>query len=501
MGRIHPRLTACLFLAVACARAADDPRLSPEERQREVEWLTSLGLKVPEGGLLLEAPYTGPFTARSFLVPTSWWRMPQPREVAAGALRQDLPALRVVMEKAYGGWASAQKRGWDWNRWFEEWDRELASKGSAKLDLPDALAPFGKLESIQLDNHSGPVGLPFFSSGSRSAVLDAAPQGVCTQMRTVDGAVFALDPKDPAQSPKKALILADPNSPEREGYYLAYPAKRGIVNGVQCGGKWVSARPNWSHSKRLLIANLAATASDEPSYRSAARDIGYLRLPSFTKQNVELLRKLVAALPESAGHEKLLIVDMRSNEGGDAPLAQVARWIDVPSVRKVMQGIGGCMPQSCLYTALRWGYEQVSTRALDPPISDDLRGNLQKQLDGLYRAGGGRLPGLRSRNPGGLGLSRAPRHRRASGRQTAPAGPGGQRVRQRLRIHDLCPVRRQSGSVIAGENTFGVGQFMQPGYFILPNSRIQFRIALGMSDIYGDGRSVDGYGHGCRYRR
>ncbi len=52
----------------------------------------------------------------------------------------------------------------------------------------------------------------------------------------------------------------------------------------------------------------------------------------------------------------------------------------------------------------------------------------------------------------------------------------------------------ESGSVIAGENTFGVGQFIQPGYFILPHTRLQFRLALGMSDFYGDGRSVDGYG-------
>ena len=39
----------------------------------------------------------------------------------------------------------------------------------------------------------------------------------------------------------------------------------------------------------------------------------------------------------------------------------------------------------------------------------------------------------------------------------------------------------QPGTVIAGENTYGVGQFIQPGFFILPNSRVKFRIALGMN--------------------
>ena len=55
----------------------------------------------------------------------------------------------------------------------------------------------------------------------------------------------------------------------------------------------------------------------------------------------------------------------------------------------------------------------------------------------------------------------------------------------------------EPGTVVVGESTCGVGQFIQPGYFILPHSRLKFRIALGMSDIYGDGRSFDGYGLGA----
>ena len=482
-----------LLLVAVCAWSAGDVRLSPDERQGEVQWLTSLGLKVPEGGPLLETPFAEPFTSRSFLVPTSWWRLPQPRDVAADALRQDVALLRIVMEKAYGGWASAQKRGWDWNRWFAEWDQELAAKGTAKLALPDALAPFGRLEAVQLDNHSGPVGLPFFASGSRTAVLDAAPQGACTQMRTVDGAIFTLDQADPAQLPKKARILLDVNAPEREGYYLAYPAKRGIVNGVLCGLKWITVRPTWAHSKRMLIANLAATASDTPSYRAIGKDMGYLRLPSFTKQNDELLHRLLGSLPESAGHEKLLIVDMRSNEGGDAPVAELARWIDLPAAQRVMQGLGGYRPQSCLYTALRWGYEQVTLRDMTPPLSDALRGNLQKELDGLFAP-----------TPAGCPVSvRETRPAWAYREHQVTTQPPAGKPRLVVLVDNECGsdcefmtylLAAEGGSVIAGENTFGVGQFIQPGYLILPHTRLQFRLALGMSDIYGDGRSVDGYG-------
>jgi C-terminal processing protease CtpA/Prc len=49
-------------------------------------------------------------------------------------------------------------------------------------------------------------------------------------------------------------------------------------------------------------------------------------------------------------------------------------------------------------------------------------------------------------------------------------------------------------TVVVGENTFGVAQFIQPGYAMLPHTGLPFRIALGVSDAYGDGRSFDGYG-------
>ena len=50
------------------------------------------------------------------------------------------------------------------------------------------------------------------------------------------------------------------------------------------------------------------------------------------------------------------------------------------------------------------------------------------------------------------------------------------------------------GAVFAGQNTYGVVQFIQPGYFVLPNTKHVFRVALGTSDPYGDQRSFDGYG-------
>jgi hypothetical protein len=481
-----------LLVTASFACAAGEIRLTFAERQGETEWLSSLGLQVPEAGLLLETPFAAPFTSRSLLTPTAWWRTPAADRVSADSLRLDLTTLRAVMQKAYGGWDSAQKRGWDWNRWFAAWDRDLAAKGTAQLAIAEALGPFGKLEAFQLDNHSGPVGL-FFQSGSRSAVLDGVASGECTQMRTVEGAVFAVDPKDPAQAPRKALVLGDTNVPEREGYYFAYPARRGVLAAVQCGGKWLDARPTWAHSKQQLMAGLAGRSANEPSYRALSAGIAYLRLPSFNKQNGELLGKLIATLPVSAGGEKLLIVDLRGNDGGDAPLDMLARWIDVASAAKVARGFGRRLPQSCLYTALRWGYQQFTTRALQPPISDGLRATLQKQLDGLFAPAEAGCPVTVQENGPVWGYREH--------RLTAQPPPGKPRLL--LLVDNECGsdcelltyvLAAQSGTVVAGENTFGVGQFIQPGYFILPRTRVPFRLALGMSDIYGDSRSFDGYG-------
>jgi C-terminal processing protease CtpA/Prc len=49
-------------------------------------------------------------------------------------------------------------------------------------------------------------------------------------------------------------------------------------------------------------------------------------------------------------------------------------------------------------------------------------------------------------------------------------------------------------TIVVGVNTAGVGQFIQPGLALLPHTGLAFRMALGTSDTYGDGRSFDGYG-------
>ena len=484
------RLLAVLIPSVCVW--ADDARLTPADREGEVQWLSSLGLKVPQGGPLLERPFDEPFTFRSLLVPTAWWREPFPREVAADALRQDLPLLRVVMEKAYGGWRSAEGRGWDWNRWFTDWDRELAARGDAKLPATDALAAIGRLMDFQLDNHSGPVGPVRFGSGSATAVLASDPAGTCTEMRTAEDRHFPINAKDPAQLPKKSKVIEGAEIRERSGYYISYPARRGKVSSIQCGGNWIAARTIDDTSRDRAIADLAQRPAGEPSYRTVSEPVGYLRLPDFSKENGEKLRALLPTLPKTAGQEKLLIVDLRGNGGGDAPLEALGRWLDIAAVRPAFK-FERRQPKSCLYEALRWGYTQVTTQALKPPISASLRANLQHSLDGLF-----------DRSPEGCPVKIEEEHSTWNYRQHVfPAAAPKSKPRLLVLVDNGCGsdceylayvLAASPGSVIAGQNTYGVGQFIQPGYFILPYSRVKMRIALGMSDNYGDGRSFDGYG-------
>ena len=481
------------FLVLALLRgAAADAVLSKEVRQGEVEWLSTFDLKIPDGGPLLENPFAEPFSRRSFLVPQAWWRAERPQRVAAPLLRGDVRLLESLMRKAYGGWQSAEARGWKWDAWFESWDRELETTGDKDLDLPSAFAPVGRLMDFQPDNHTGFFGAPF-GSGSRTAVLETSTSDACTEMKTADGRTLPLDPRDPAQAPKAARIVAGADAAERPGQYFSYPSKRGSAIAIHCGAKWIPVRVTWTGMERIgLIAEMSGTAGDEPLYRQAAPGIGYLRLPTFSKTNTELFRKLLPALPESAGHEKLLIVDLRRNFGGDNVVAQLSRWVDPEAIRDVMR-FGQDEPKSCLYDALRWGYMQYTMLPLKPPVSAELRQTIQRGLDALYAPSPAGCP---------VTVEKVRSEWNYKRHQFPPeARPGKPRLL--LLVDNFCGsdcefttyvLASVPGSIIVGENTFGVCQFIQPGYCILPHSRVPFRIALGRSDLYGDGRSVDGYG-------
>jgi hypothetical protein len=484
-------LFSLFLLALPAAGASgDDLVLNPTDIAQETAWLESLGVK---GTPVIEHPFSFPLSHRSFILPLSWYRSigdqrPEFRrgEISADLLGADLPLLRIVMEKAYGGWDQAAKRGWNWSQWFDGWAKLLADKKGQFLPIRTALAPYADLMNFQLDNHSGPLEVARFQSGSRSAVLSAPPTGACTEMKAGQDKIFSINAGDAGQQPRRAM-LSDMSTAV---WYLSYPDQRGDVVSVHCGDKWIEAKPAFqaqdSDRARNVLA-IAHTSEDVPSFRPVSDSISYLRLPTFTKQNGERLRALLSGLPKSAGSEKLLIVDLRGNGGGDAPLEEMSRWLDAGTV-KTAQNPNRRLAQSCLYSALKWGYTEVSIAGTQPPISELLRGRLQQEVDGLMQ-------------PSPEGCPAAFEERKSEwnySRHKLPARP-----RFLVLVDNRCAsdcelmayaFAAASGTVIAGVNTYGMAQYIQPGYFLLPHSRLPFRIALGTSDIYGDGRSVDGYG-------
>ncbi len=473
-----------------------DITLTGAEIDAEDAWLTSFGLELRAGSVLRERPFSHPLSNRSYVVPTEWYRQRPPEQVQADRLRRDLLTLRTVMEKAYGGWDTAENRGWDWNRWFSEWDASLAGRADQRLTLREAFAPLANLLEFQLDNHTGVAASAMhFGSGSRTAVLERKPTGPCTAMKTDSGRAFAIEPNDRGQQPKMALSVPTSGEMDQPVYYISYPARRGDMSFARCGDEWIRAAPVWNpmgKDRIKMVLELAKTEEDVPSYRTLSTAGSYFRLPTVTKQNGERLRTLIRALPATAGQEKVFIVDLRANEGGDAPIEALSRWVDLADLQSAAR-IAQRRRLSCLYTSLRWGYTQVTMAAVRPPVSEELRSNLQHALDMLFEPSPDGCPDT---------IDEVKSEWNYELRNFRAAPPPGQ-PRLLVLVDNACgsdgelmayALAAIPGTLVAGTNTYGVAQFIQPGYFVLPHTRIPFRIALGTSDLYGDARSFDGYG-------
>lgn len=465
---------------VVVSLLASDVRVPAEDRQANTEWLQRLGVKSPKDGLVLEQPWKQPWTRQSFVVPVQWFQRKAPETINAEQLRQDLPILKQLMANTYGGWATAERRGWNWDRFFTEADAALAGKGD--LSAKDAFAFWTQLMDFQLDNHSGPIPGYGASASSRTALLNAVPTGTCTQARTTEGKLIPLNAKDPAQQPHAAY------TPDLKPlHYITYPARYELA-AIECGGQWIDTAISWratAQDRMADIQELAQAPAGTPSFRKINADIAYLRLPTFSKQNNELLAKLEPTIKASG--EKLLIVDLRRNGGGDARLEAVEKFVKVPRVNGASR-----LSRSCLYTALRWGYAASSSARLEPPISSGLRRSLQGSADDLLKKSPEGCPSDFKETPGTWKYSDHTAWNPAPGKTRILAlidnGCGSD---CEYAVHLLSAI---PGTVFAGQNTYGVVQFIQPGYFVLPNTKHPFRIALGTSDPYGDGRSFDGYG-------
>src|SRR5437899_415494 len=96
------RAALAFFLLLTAHLRAADVKTTPAEREEEARWLQSLGVKPPAAQWPLEDPFALPFTRRSLVAPTAWYREKPLQTLRADLFREDIALLHKLMETAYG---------------------------------------------------------------------------------------------------------------------------------------------------------------------------------------------------------------------------------------------------------------------------------------------------------------------------------------------------------------------------------------------------------------
>lgn len=473
-----------LIACIGVASAAPPPTVAPAAIAAENALWTSLGATLPRGGVVLAQPYAAPYSNRSFVVPYAWYRafydtlkMRHDYPVNAAALRADLPTLHFLMQKTYAGYATAQERGWNWDAWFAGWDRALAARGNATLSLREAFAPWGRLETAQPDSLSGVAGWQAFANGSISAVLAQRPSGPCTTLRTTLGTI-ALSANDAGQQPH--AVQAWNGASFSKAWYVAYPSRDGSAHSISCADRSIAVQ----------AVSVSPKLAQVPSYALLAGDVAYVRLPTFDDANNAALYAALTKV-QGLGSERIVLFDLRGNDGSSAPTDILSDWVAQSQIEQ-SGGASQYGTTSCFHTALAFGAQQQLVGGIRPPASAQVTQFVQQVVDTLKGQPDCSVQPDLTQSDTGLQNHRFTATSDQPGQPRLVAivdnGCGGDCEYMADLIAGL------PGSVVVGSSTAGVMGFSQPGYFVLPHSRVPFRLALTRTDPYGDGRSVEGRG-------
>ena len=456
--------------------------VSPAEIQAEDERLKRLGFVVRDGSFLKEHPFEPPWTSHSLLTPSTWarpriMRWLVPRHVRADLLRADLDVLQPAMERAYGGWDTAAARGWNWNHWFARWRTLLVARGAAEISFDEAFSPVDTLIAFQRDNHTQiPLARWSTMSSSQTTVLATAPRGACTEFRA-GGRVFPIDADDAGQRVRAAKLWRTGATRLADTAYLSTPASAGTPVAVHCGDAWIPLQAAGAPPHDVLWSALLDELFrlDQVRIQRLGEGIVYARLPTFEPPYYEHASR--EGWPRRRPDDRVLIVDLRDNGGGAAGygLQTLRGWIDEKQMVSFDQ-IGKSLASSCLYPALKWNQGL---------------GDGQWWLDRMaqpYPLGCPRT--VETTPPRWTYLQHRFQPKPGDLRIVAVVNSGCASDCE-LMLELLASLPE---TLIVGANTYGMSQFIQPGYSILPRTGLEYRIALGTSNIYGDNRSLDGYG-------
>jgi hypothetical protein len=355
--------------------------LTKEEIAAEDAYLKQLGLVVRDGSFLKEHPFEAPWTSHSLLVPSGWLNEPPVRSVwsshhvRADLLLSDLDVLEPVMERAYGGWDNAAAHGWNWNQWFENWRKELAAKGRTEISFDEAFAPVRTLNAFQRDNHTQ-IPLNYDSlDPSQTAVLASDPGAPCSEIRT-SKQIFPISANDAGQQVHRAKLWKHGTQNFADANYISVPISYGMPQAVHCGQNWIPLQIAGTRARARQWSFFAGGAMDAFNYGPTRIErigdgIIYARLPTFNWQNYEGVSQQGWAQRQPG--DRLLIVDMRGNGGGDAGygLWILKNWIDEKRVVP-WENIGTQITSSCIYAPLTWNREMQSHNHLLQKLIDQM---------------------------------------------------------------------------------------------------------------------------------
>jgi hypothetical protein len=461
--------------------------ITPAEITAEDMHLRQLGLILRDGSFLKEHPFEPPWTSHSLLIPESWSEpgikaLLGPRHVRADLLLADLDVLEPVMERAYGGWDSAAARGWNWDQWFAGWRRQLAARGTAELSFNDAFAPMDALLALQRDNHTQIPLNRKTSDGSQTAILASAPTADCVEIRA-GGRLFSIAANDAGQHVRTAKLWTSGAENFTDAHYISMPGSYGTPQAVRCGEDWIPLQPIGDRPGNLtsMLSELWAETlgRDQARGERLGNGVVYARLPTFEGRNYSQVPS--GGWPKHQPGDRVLVVDMRDNGGGDAGYGlEVLKGLVDESRMVHFDQIGSQIISSCLYAPLKWSYPSPNEKKRSQELLDIMA---RPYPPGCPRA-----------------VDTTPSRWTYLQHHFEP-WPGEMRIIALVnsRCGSDCELLTEMlaslpETIVVGANTYGLCQLIQPGYSVLPHTGLRYRIALGRSDPYGDNRSVDGYG-------
>jgi C-terminal processing protease CtpA/Prc len=265
--------------------------------------------------------------------------------------------------------------------------------------------------------------------------------------------------------------------------YISYPQRYGMAASITCNGERIG----------LTMTAQPRVNVNRPLYEALGDGTVYIRTPqSFSYENDQ---QFDAILPPAsqAREERVVVLDLRSNGGGAAPMSVLSRWYSSDQIARASAPGTIRTSSSCFTTALWFNAGQSMAVSLKPPVSPEIRKLLQHQADAIAATPPGQCSVRWITKRGAV----VPPHqftiRRANPKQTRVIAIVDNHCGSDCEALVLT-LSRLPDAVIAGTSTAGVMGFSRPGMFVLPYSRVPFMLALQLSDPYGDSRSIDGYG-------